>query len=294
MASLRRDLNWSTLWALPEWSSGPRGKSGAVLDSVRAAGYVGIQYPDAKLAIAHGLRATGMAQVLSPDQIMPLAQSHAQQGFDCTTLNVGTGLETDAQMDALAVAVLEATHATGHTLYLETHRATMTQDMRRTVDLVARHPDLRFTADLSHWYTGHEMIYGDFAAKLDFIDPVLARVGFIHGRIGNSCCMQVVVDANGGTHVDHFVAMWRRCFDGFLKTAADGDQIIFSPELLPARLDHGGHRHDFNYARQFDDGSGTMREESDRWEQATLLWEIAAATFEEAATAHQARHGAIA
>jgi hypothetical protein len=287
MPSLRRDLNWATLWALPDWSGGPRGEPGAVLEAVRTAGYIGIQHPDAALAHAHGLRATGMARVLTPAQLEPLAEAHMAQGFDCTTLHVGTGLETDAEMDTLATAVIAASAATGHPLYIETHRATMTQDMRRTVDLVVGHPYLRFNADLSHWYTGQEMIYGDFAAKLDFIDPVLRRVRFIHGRIGNSCCMQVGIDAAGGTHVDHFVQMWRRCFDGFLATAGPGDQLIFAPELLPASLDFGGQRQDFNYARLFDNGDGGMREESDRWEQATLLWDIAARTFDNALAARE-------
>ena len=256
-----------------------------MLDAVREAGYVGIQHPDAALARAHGLRADGMGRVLTPAEVAPLADAHAAQRFDCTTLHVGTGLETDAEMDALAAAVLTASAASDHPLYIETHRATMTQDMRRTVDLVARHPDLRFNADLSHWYTGHEMPYGDFEAKLDFIDPVLRRVRFIHGRIGDSGCMQVKIDEAGGVHVDHFVAMWRRCFDGFLASADPGDTLIFAPELLPAEIESGGQRHVFNYARRVDDGAGGLREESDRWDQAMRLCDLAEHVFDEALAA---------
>jgi hypothetical protein len=279
---IARYLNWGTLWGLPDWSSGPKGEADHVLKAVLDAGYVGLQHVDAALVKSHGLRASGMGNILKASDVAPLAELHAAQGFECTTLHVGTGLETDAQMDALAEAVLAATEASGHPLYIETHRATMTQDMRRTVDLVARYPDLRFNADLSHWYTGLEMSYGDFNAKLDFIDPVLKRVRFLHGRIGNSCNMQVRIDASGGTHIDHFKTLWRRCFEGFIATAKPSDELIFAPELLPAVIDYGGARHEFNYARLFDDGAGGLKEESDRWEQAAFMSDMAARLFDEA------------
>jgi hypothetical protein len=279
---LARYLNWSTLWGLPDWSSGPKGDVDAVLQRVRQAGYVGLQHVDAALVKSHGLRAAGSGNILKPSDAAPLAQLHALQGFECTTLHVGTGLETDSEMDALAQAVLAATQASGHPLYIETHRATITQDMRRTVDLVTRFPNLRFNADLSHWYTGLEMPYGDFNAKLDFIDPVLKRVRFLHGRIGNSGSMQVRIDGAGGTHIDHFKTMWRRCFEGFIATARSGEDLIFAPELLPAFIDFGGARHEFNYARLFDDGAGGLKEESDRWQQAAFISDMAADLFDEA------------
>jgi hypothetical protein len=35
-------------------------------------------------------------------------------------------------------------------IYVETHRATATQDVRRTVDLVSRISEVRFNGDFSH------------------------------------------------------------------------------------------------------------------------------------------------
>jgi hypothetical protein len=50
--------------------------------------------------------------------------------MDATTLHVGTGFESDVEMDALAGAVLEAAERHGQPVFIETHRATMLQDMR--------------------------------------------------------------------------------------------------------------------------------------------------------------------
>jgi len=120
-------------------------------------------------------------------------------------------------------------------IFVETHRATMTQDIYRTVKWVERNPEIRFNGDFSHYYTGHEMIYGDFEKKLDFLAPVLERVRFIHGRIGDSCCMQIEVTDLEATHVKHFREFWIRSFVGFLKTARPGDYFCFAPELLASK-----------------------------------------------------------
>lgn len=275
---LRIDLNWGTLWSLPDWSAGPRGSWPEMLAAVAAAGYEGVQHTDAGLVKAAGLRASGMGRVFKPEEMLPLAEAHKAAGFDATTLQVGHGLETDSEMLALATALVAAADRCSYPLYLETHRATMTQDMRRTVDLVERVPELRFNADLSHWYTGHEMAYGDFAAKLTFIEPVLDRVRFLHGRIGHAGAIQVSLNGDQhSNHIKHFKQMWSRCFAGFLRTAQSGDIIIFAPELLPYSVIYNDVDHRINYA-QVDSGE---RELSDRWLDAQVMVTLINELFED-------------
>ncbi len=145
-------------------------------------------------------------------------------------------------------------------LYIETHRATITQDIWRTVEMTKRHPEIHFNGDFSHWYTGLEMPYGDITAKFDFCEPVFERVRFFHGRIGDPSCMQVDVgDGTGLTYVDHFREMWTRSCIGFLRSAKPGDYISFAPELLHPSI---------YYGRLMPDGKGGFTEYSDRWQQA--------------------------
>ena len=157
---------------------------------------------------------------------------------------LGTGMEDDDEAARLVEEVLEASTTAGIPLYVETHRATVTQDMWRTVQLVERFPELRFNGDFSHWYTGHDLPMGDFEAKLDLLGPVLERVRYLHGRIGTSGCIQV--DVGDGRPADeppvvHFREMWTRAMAGFVRTARNdavpepGLQLGFAPELLPPR-----------------------------------------------------------
>jgi hypothetical protein len=129
---------------------------------------------------------------------------------------------------------------------------------------------MRFNGDFSHWYTGQEMVYGGFEMKLAFIQPVLERVRFIHGRIANPGCIQVSVSVapdapEKPTYVQHFEQLWTSSFREFLHRAQPDDYICFTPELLAPRI---------YYARTFAD-----KEESDRWQQSLILKHIAEHCF---------------
>ena len=271
---LRSDFNLGTLTNLPEWSSGPRGDKRAVLEALKAAGYRGVQGGDVALCRELGLGITGGGRINTAGEALPLAQKLKDAGYECATVHVAWGLEDDAEVDRLVEDILSACAKTNFPIYIETHRATITQDPWRTVKLCERLPEVRFNGDFSHWYTGLEMVYGDFNAKLEFIAPVFERVRFMHGRIGNPGSMQVDCgDGTGRTYVEHFREMWTRSCAGFLKTSKPGDFLCFAPELL--------HSNNY-YARLFKNEKGELLEECDRWEQAKVLTRVAQEAFAEA------------
>jgi hypothetical protein len=120
------------------------------------------------------------------------------------------------------------------------------------------------------------MVYGDFDSKLAFLAPVLKRVRFLHGRIGNPGCIQVDLgdgDEQRHPYIAHFKKLWTAAFAGFLASAAPMDSICFTPELLNPEI---------YYARVFPNAEGQLVEESDRWQQSLLLARIAEDCFAEA------------
>jgi len=253
------------------------GRPSESLRAIRDAGYEGVQVgqPPAGAvtneAARIGLAICGSGRVNAPAEAGPLAKQARDEGLECLTLHVGWGTEDDDEATALVEAVLAAAVKHAIPLYPETHRATIFQDPWRTVQMAARFPELEFNGDFSHWYTGTEMVYGGFETKLEFIKPVLGRVGFMHGRIGNSCCMQVDVgdgSAERQPHVGHFRALWTESFLGFLRRRPQADRFCFTPELLGP---------EYNYARVF-----AGREESDRWQQSLVLVKVAQECFAEA------------
>jgi sugar phosphate isomerase/epimerase len=247
------------------------------LKAIHEAGYDGVQLgwqiDHAQLDQARqlGLGVCGSGRVNTPAEAAPLAKEAREAGLECVTLHVGWGTENDDEGAALIAAVLEASAQFSIPLYPETHRATIFQDPWRTVQFLERFPELEFNGDFSHWYTGTEMVYGGFENKMEFFRPVLGRIGFLHGRIGNPGCMQVDVgdgSAEGRPYVAHFRALWTESFLGYLRRKPLSDRFCFTPELLGP---------EFYYARLFGG-----REETDRWEQSLVLVRIARECFAEA------------
>lgn len=280
---LRVYLNLMTLESLPASSLGPLGgEFRARVEQVREAGFEGVQFAERGTeseladcrALELGVAASG--RVNRPREARHLAEQFAGDGYECATLHLGWGMEDDGEAAQLIDAVIEASERWRMPLYIETHRATICQDMWRTVHFVERFPEMRFNGDFSHWYTGQEMAYGGFEKKLSFIQTVLERVRFIHGRIGSPGCIQVAVDPNAleePVYVTHFKQLWTACFREFLSRAGADDAIYFVPELLAPNI---------FYARTFPNAAGVLVEEGDRWEQSLVLKRIAEHCFEEA------------
>jgi hypothetical protein len=264
---LRLGLSLITVAGLPAWSKGPKGSALDILAAVKEAGFEAVQTRDPEAARQVGLVPTALARVDAPADARRVAAQGVDQGYDCTTLHVGTGFESDDEALALMAAIIEASVASGHPMFVETHRATATQDMKRTLDLVAALPQLRFNGDFSHWYTGSEMSYGDIEAKIARLQPVFDRTRFLHGRVSDPGCIQIAVREDAAQlHVEVFRRLWTASFLGFLESAGPGDYFGFYPELLPAA---------FSYARLVPNEAGELVEETDRWVEARHLADIA-------------------
>jgi len=268
---LRTDFNYAIFRDLPNYSSGPNGDESVRHQAIKENGYMGIQNGIPEICREIGLGVNCSGRINKPGDLQPLMDSIMGKGFECCTLHVGWGMESDREVAELVEAVLYASENNNFPLYIETHRATITQDLWRCVELTKRWPEIRFNADFSHYYTGLEMPYGEMNEKLEFLQPVFDRVRYVQGRIGNSGSLQVDIgDGTGRQYVDHHTDMWRRSFEGFLNTATAGDFICFNAELLgPENF----------YARLIKDKNGNEVEECDRWEQSLLYKDLANTAF---------------
>ncbi len=280
---LRVYLNLDNLCDLRGDTRWPRLEGLAQLEKLAADGFEGAQRTqDTAPPRGSPIPCCGCDRISTPAEADPIAAKHAARGYACLTVHAGWGLEEDAEVDRLIEAILIASDRHNLPIFIETHRSTVTQDLWRTVRIAKRFPEVRFNGDFSHYYTGQEMVYGGMEVKLAFMEPILTRIGFIHGRISSPGCMQVPVEeglarprqAHGlVNYLEHFQQMWTLAMRGFLQNAGPGDFLIFAPELLSGT---------YYYARMFPGPDGQMVEETDRYEQALIYKEIARACFAEA------------
>jgi hypothetical protein len=171
-----------------------------------------------------------------------------------------------------AVALVRDGHALasdeGVPYFMETHRNCCTETLPQTLRLLERLPQVRITADLSHFFVVGEF-YGWESERLpERLGPVLERVSSIHGRISNGEAVQVDVGDGTGRLPQVYIDLWARGMRAWLQGARPGDVLPFASELGPP-------------AYAIVDPSG--REISDRWEQSLVMKRLAEQAWARAA-----------
>lgn len=144
--------------------------------------------------------------------------------------------------------------------FVEVHRGNFTETIPQTLQLLERVPDIRFTADFSHFVVVGEFYGWKEEGALEKMLPILERTSHAHGRISSG--EQVQVDVGDGTNdtAQFFVRLWAEAMRNWKKAAQPGDVFPFSSELGPPR-----------YAITLPDG----KEFSDRWEQSLVMKKLA-------------------
>jgi len=163
-----------------------------------------------------------------------------------------------------AVALIRDGHALasdqGVPYFLETHRNTCTETLPQTYRLLERLPEIRITADLSHFFVIGEFYGWENEWLPERLAPVLERVSSFHGRISNGEQVQVDVGDGSGRTPQVYVQIWAQGMRAWLQGARPGDVLPFASELGPP-------------AYAIVDPAG--REISDRWEQSLVMKRLA-------------------
>jgi len=91
----------------------------------------------------------------------------------------------------------------------ETHRARATFCTKSTMDIIDALPEIRFTADFSHWCCVHNSLLQD---QQDSVNRVIERSDYIHARVGSAFSPQVTDPraADWKEAVEAHVRWWER------------------------------------------------------------------------------------
>jgi len=153
-------------------------------------------------------------------------------------------------------------------IQFETHRNCITNDLFSTLLLLDAIPDMRLSADLSHYVVDREMMQPISSDYQTYVGRILERSDSFQGRVANRC--QVQLPLHFPQHriwIDTFLDWWRRGFALWQRRAAANEDCIFLCELGPR-----------DYA--ITDANG--EELSDRWSEALILREWAASCWADA------------
>ncbi len=243
------------------------------LDRIAAAGYdgVNVSFTDGEAArvtcaaaIERGLRIAASGFPTTVAELEPVLETIAAVGRDHVDhLNLQPNVRPRTVEECLPYlhGWLSMTAAAGVPAYVETHRDRMTTDLHFTLDLLDAVPDMRLTADLSHFVVGREFAWPIGEENHEKIRAVLLRSRAIHGRVATR--EQVQIQPSFEHHrpwVDLFAGWWEYGLRHLRDTLGDDEIVVFTTELGPPQW----------YAITGADGD----ELSDRWAESLQLRDL--------------------
>ena len=157
----------------------------------------------------------------------------------------------------------------GIPIQFETHRNCITNDLYSTLQLLDAVPEMRMSADLSHYVVDREMMQPISACMQQYVERILARSDSFQGRVATRNQVQVPIEfAQHQPWLETFLRWWKQ---GLLlwRQRAPAQSGTFICELGPP-----------NYA--ITDARGD--ELSDRWQEALLLRRLARGIWAETLT----------
>ena len=154
-------------------------------------------------------------------------------------------------------------------IQFETHRNCITNDLFATLQLLDAIPEMRLSADLSHYVVDREMMQPINSVMQGYVARVLERSDSFQGRIATRSQVQVpIAFPQHRDWLDTFTRWWREGFARWRERSSGETDLVFLCELGPP-----------NYA--ITDANGN--ELSDRWQEALELKRLAQALWRDSA-----------
>ena len=195
----------------------------------------------AGLHASHGLRLIG--QILTQGQTY---QDHIQSlesqfefaaQCDVAFINSHTGRDIFPFEENLQIfeRVVELSQNSGIPILIETHRGRPTYSAIETRKYLEALPELRLTADFSHWMVVHE---SDLSDQRDTVELAMTRADYIHARVGYAEGPQIPDPrAPEWQHaVDSHVRLWQMIVDH--KKSSGKESLYITPEFGPPAYMH--------------------------------------------------------
>lgn len=224
----------------------------------------GVRFVDADFArnVCQVLRGQGLswqAQCYPKkiDDLAPVLKLVAELGADHVNLQPDVRPHLLEECIPYIEAWRRMAEKAGVHVHIETHRDRMTTDLFFTLRLLDCFPDLKLTADLSHYLVGREFPWPVSSENHALIHRILDNAWALHGRVASREQIQIPLgfpQSRGWSKL--FMHWWEYGIRSWRRRAGSNDTFTFLCELGPPP-----------YAITGSDGY----ELSDRWDEAQVM-----------------------
>ncbi|KAJ5376543.1 hypothetical protein N7509_013429 [Penicillium cosmopolitanum] len=123
---------------------------------------------------------------------------------------------------------------TGHVFH-ETHRNRSLSTPYHSLQILQAVPELKITADFSHWMVCCERILDISDEDRTLLDEVIPRVGHLHARIGTTQASQCPEPLNPIFEQERLCMerLWTKIIESYLERNGPNASLVFVPEYGP-------------------------------------------------------------
>lgn len=273
---MQKLLIYQSLWAMErrrpdglEWSLQEK------LEMIRRAGFdgCGVRFFDRDYARevtaflrAHGMSWQAQCYPRTVDDLKPIIEHVQELGADHINLQPDVRPYRVEECIPYIDGWRRLAHDAKIPLHIETHRDRMTTDLFFTLHLLDCFPDLRLTADLSHYVVGREFAWPISEENHALMHRIIDNAWGFHGRVASREQVQIQISfPHHKDWVDLFMGWWEYGFRSWRQRAPQDATLTFLCELGPRE-----------YAITGRDGY----ELSDRWEEALMMKDMIRALWQ--------------
>ena len=268
---------YQSIWGMEElpWKSSTPWSHHEQMDRIAEAGFDGVEIDfvdmdEARefsgLAVERGLRIRALCFPETTDDLNDVLNTVNDVGAEHVN-NINVLAAAQPFTIAECVPILESFRDLAADaeveMHIETHRASMTNDLLFMMQLLDAAPWMKLTADLSHYVVGRQFPWPIDDTSEEYVQRVLARAVAFHGRVASPGQVQVPLSfPQHQQWLELFSGWWQTGFRRFRDRADQDARLTFTAELGPPG---------WFYAITGPDGL----EVSDRWAEALLLKDLA-------------------
>ena len=237
-------LVYQSLWAMERRRpDGLEFSLGEKLEKIRDAGFdgAGVRFADRAYAKevtgflrAHGMTWQAQCYPKTVDELQPILETVAELGADHVNLQPDVRPYRIEQCIPYIEGWRRLAEQAGVAVHVETHRDRMTTDLHFTLHLLDCFPDLRLTADISHYVVGREFAWPISAENHAMMHRILDNAWGLHGRVASREQVQVQISfAQHKDWLDLFLGWWEYAMRSWRRRAGPDATLTFLTELGP-------------------------------------------------------------
>ncbi|AKZ64831.1 xylose isomerase [Herbaspirillum hiltneri N3] len=219
----------------------------------------------------HGMSWQAQCYPRSVDELKPIIEHVQEFGADHINLQADVRPYTLDECIPYIEGWRRLADDAGIALHIETHRDRMTTDLFFTLQLLDRFPDLRLTADLSHYVVAREFAWPISDENHALMHRIIDNAWGFHGRVASREQIQLqLAFPQHQKWLQLFMQWWEYGFRSWCRRAPSDGVLTFLCELGPPE-----------YAMTGADG----HELSDRWQEAGSMKDSVRALWQACADA---------